>query len=96
MGVLPQLVTDSTLVISDALNHNSIITAIRLSQPVKKAVYAHLDMQTLDTLLASNPRYSPCSPFLIFTTPVIGAEVSSCGEREGEPCRTRKRENSKK
>lgn len=51
MGVLPQLVTGSTLVVSDALNHNSIITAIRLSQPADKAVYAHVDMKALNTLL---------------------------------------------
>jgi glycine C-acetyltransferase len=51
MGVLPQVLTASTLVISDALNHNSIITAIRLSHPAEKAVYAHLDMQALDRLL---------------------------------------------
>ena len=54
MGVLPQLVTSSTLVVSDALNHNSIITAIRLSQPADKAVYAHLDMRALDKLLDTN------------------------------------------
>lgn len=54
MGVVPQLVTESTLVISDALNHNSIITAIRLSQPAAKAVYAHADMQALNTLLETN------------------------------------------
>jgi glycine C-acetyltransferase len=54
MGVVPQLVTDSTLVVSDALNHNSIITAIRLSQPTAKAVYAHVDMQALETLLATH------------------------------------------
>lgn len=34
MGLLPQFITDSTLVVSDALNHNCIITAIRLAQPV--------------------------------------------------------------
>jgi glycine C-acetyltransferase len=54
MGVLPQLVTASTLVVSDALNHNSIITAIRLSQPAARAVYAHADMQALNTLLDTN------------------------------------------
>lgn len=54
MGVLPQLVTDSTLVISDALNHNSIITAIRLAQPAHKAVYAHGDTRALETLLAAH------------------------------------------
>jgi glycine C-acetyltransferase len=54
MGVLPQLVTSSTLVVSDALNHNSIITAIRLSQPADKAVYAHVDMKALEKILDAN------------------------------------------
>lgn len=54
VGVLPQLVTNSTLVISDALNHNSIITAIRLAQPAARAVYPHVDMQALNILLDTN------------------------------------------
>jgi glycine C-acetyltransferase len=51
MGVVPQLVTGVTLVVSDALNHNSIINAIRLSQPASKAVYPHGDMQALEKIL---------------------------------------------
>lgn len=47
MGVLPQLITDETLVVSDALNHNSIINAIRLSQPAAREVYDHLDTARL-------------------------------------------------
>jgi glycine C-acetyltransferase len=54
MGVLPQLVTSATLVVSDALNHNCIITAIRLSQPADKAIYAHLDMKALEKILDTN------------------------------------------
>jgi len=54
IGVLPQLVTGSTLVVSDALNHNSIITATRLSQPATKAVYAHVDMKALEKILDAN------------------------------------------
>ncbi|MGE0826170.1 MAG: aminotransferase class I/II-fold pyridoxal phosphate-dependent enzyme [Candidatus Binatia bacterium] len=54
VGVLPQLVTNSTLVVSDALNHNCIINAIRLSQPADKAVYPHLDMKALEQLLVAN------------------------------------------
>jgi len=53
MGVLPQLITGETAVISDALNHNSIINAIRLARPKEKAVYAHLDMEDLDRKLAA-------------------------------------------
>jgi len=48
IGVLPQLISGDTLVISDALNHNCIINAIRLAQPAAKAVYPHLDMKALE------------------------------------------------
>ncbi|MDH4100367.1 MAG: aminotransferase class I/II-fold pyridoxal phosphate-dependent enzyme [Nitrospirota bacterium] len=51
MGVLPQLITDETLVVSDELNHNSIINAIRLSRPAQKAIYRHLDMAGLEAVL---------------------------------------------
>ncbi len=54
MGVVPQLISDETLVVSDALNHNCIINAIRLSRPARKAVYPHLDMTELDRILDSN------------------------------------------
>jgi len=52
IGVLPQLITRDTLVVSDALNHNCIINAIRLSQPAEKVVYRHLDLKELDSALA--------------------------------------------
>lgn len=54
MGVLPQFITEDTLVVSDALNHNCIINAIRLSRPARKAVYPHVDMHALDKILADN------------------------------------------
>ncbi len=51
MGVLPQLISNETLVVSDALNHNSIINAIRLARPAAKAIYEHLDAKQLKTIL---------------------------------------------
>ena len=54
VGVLPQLISEQTLVISDALNHNCIINAIRLAHPAAKAIYAHCDMRDLDTVLNEN------------------------------------------
>ena len=54
MGVLPQFITQDTLIVSDALNHNCIINAIRLSKFGQKAVYAHLDMAELNQLLETN------------------------------------------
>jgi glycine C-acetyltransferase len=52
MGVLSPLITDKTAVISDALNHNSIINAISLSRPAEKRIYRHLDYDQLDERLA--------------------------------------------
>lgn len=51
MGVLPLLINENTLVVSDQLNHNSIINAIRLSRPASKEIYKHLDMNGLERIL---------------------------------------------
>lgn len=51
MGILPPLITPETAVVSDALNHNCIINAIRLAGPAHKAVYPHLDLRALETAL---------------------------------------------
>jgi len=53
LGVLPQLIAEDTLVVSDALNHNCIINAIRLAQPARKEVFAHGDLAALDSILAA-------------------------------------------
>ncbi|MFI3156326.1 MAG: aminotransferase class I/II-fold pyridoxal phosphate-dependent enzyme [Methylococcaceae bacterium] len=52
-GVLPQFISADTLVISDALNHNCIINAIRLSNPASKEIYAHADINALEKILAA-------------------------------------------
>jgi glycine C-acetyltransferase len=52
-GVLPQFISEDTLVVSDALNHNCIINAIRLSHPASKEIYAHADINALDKILAA-------------------------------------------
>jgi glycine C-acetyltransferase len=51
MGTISPLVTKETALISDALNHNCIINAVRLSRPKEKAVYPHLDMAALEKAL---------------------------------------------
>lgn len=51
LGVLTSLVDEDTAVISDELNHNSIINALRLAGPRSKAVYPHLDAAELDRCL---------------------------------------------
>lgn len=51
MGTLPALITPDTAVISDALNHNCIINAIRLARPRERHVYRHLDLGELEARL---------------------------------------------
>jgi glycine C-acetyltransferase len=51
MGTLPALIDDATLAISDELNHNCIVNAIRLARPAEKRVYPHLDMAALEAAL---------------------------------------------
>jgi glycine C-acetyltransferase len=51
MGTISPLITKETAIISDELNHNCIINAIRLSRPQEKVVYPHLDMAALERAL---------------------------------------------
>jgi len=51
MGTISPLITNETAIISDELNHNCIINAIRLSRPREKVVYPHLDMGALENSL---------------------------------------------
>lgn len=53
-GVLPQLISEQTLVVSDALNHNCIINAIRLTHSAGKAIYKHSTIGELETILSTN------------------------------------------
>jgi glycine C-acetyltransferase len=52
VSTLVPLVTEDTVVVSDALNHNCIINAMRLARPKDKLVYPHNDMDALDRVLA--------------------------------------------
>ena len=53
LSALVSLITPETIVLSDELNHNSIINAVRMSRPAARAVYSHLDMGALDDELSS-------------------------------------------
>ena len=52
VGVLVPLITKETVIISDSLNHNSIINAMRLARPADKQVYGHNQMAELEALLS--------------------------------------------
>jgi glycine C-acetyltransferase len=51
LSTIVPLVTRDTMLISDELNHNCIINAMKLARPAGKAVYPHLDLATLDRQL---------------------------------------------
>ena len=51
MGLMPPLADRQTAVLSDALNHNCIINAMRLARPQIRDVYAHLQVPELEQKL---------------------------------------------
>lgn len=51
LSTITPLVTPETVLVSDELNHNCIINAMRLSRPAGKAIYPHLDMRALEASL---------------------------------------------
>ena len=51
VGVLAPLISAETAVMSDELNHNCIINAMRLARPSVKAIYRHLDLDDLEDKL---------------------------------------------
>ncbi len=48
IGAFAALTTKETIIISDELNHNCIIMAIRLSRPADKKIYKHNNMEELE------------------------------------------------
>jgi glycine C-acetyltransferase len=57
-GLIPQLVGEGDLVVSDELNHGSIIDGVRLSR-AERAVYKHVDAGDLERVLDEAERHSP-------------------------------------
>lgn len=54
IGVIFPLTSKETVLISDELNHNCIIQAMRLGKPAGKAIYPHNDMAALEQALKDN------------------------------------------
>jgi glycine C-acetyltransferase len=52
-AAIPSLTDESTVILSDELNHASIIDAVRLARPARKAVFKHSNMDDLRVQLQS-------------------------------------------
>jgi glycine C-acetyltransferase len=57
-GLIPQLVGEQDLIISDELNHGSIIDGVRLSRG-ERTVYKHNDMNDLARVLSDAEKHAP-------------------------------------
>ena len=51
VAVMSPLITNETAVVSDELNHNCIINAMRMARPKEKHIYRHLDFGELEAKL---------------------------------------------
>jgi glycine C-acetyltransferase len=62
-GVIPTITTERDLIVSDSLNHASIIDGVRLSK-ASRAVYAHKDVDQLEAVLrAARADGGPNGPY---------------------------------
>jgi glycine C-acetyltransferase len=66
-GLIPQLVGEGDLIISDELNHGSIIDGVRLSR-AERAVYKHTDTNDLERVLNEAENHSPAFRRILLIT----------------------------
>lgn len=66
-GLIPQLAGKGDLIISDELNHGSIIDGVRLSH-AERAVYKHTDMEDLQRVLDEAEKRSPAYRRILIIT----------------------------
>jgi glycine C-acetyltransferase len=69
MGVVSTLTTPETMIISDELNHNCIINAMKLARPKGKKVFPHLDLATLEKNIVES--VGQCDNVIVITDGVF-------------------------
>ncbi|MFH0923004.1 MAG: glycine C-acetyltransferase [Candidatus Micrarchaeota archaeon] len=66
-GLIPQLVGEGDIVISDELNHGSIIDGVRLSK-AERAIFKHKDMGDLERVLNEAEKKTPAPRRILIIT----------------------------
>jgi len=69
MGVISTLTTPETIIVSDELNHNCIINAMKLARPKGKKIYKHIQMDQLEEQIKSS--IGQCETLLVVTDGVF-------------------------
>lgn len=69
LGVVSTLTTPETIIISDELNHNCIINAMKLARPKAKKIYKHLNMAELEDQVKAS--VGQCDNLLVITDGVF-------------------------
>jgi glycine C-acetyltransferase len=69
LGVIATLTTPETIIISDELNHNCIINAMRLARPKERQIYKHLDSLDLEARIEA--AIGHCEGLLVVTDGVF-------------------------
>lgn len=69
LGVVATLASPETIIISDELNHNCIINAMKLARPKAKKIYKHLNMAELEKQIKDS--IGQCDNLLVITDGVF-------------------------
>ena len=69
MGVISSLTTPETIIVSDELNHNCIINAMKLARPKDKRIFKHLDMADLEKCITDS--VGQCEHMIVVTDGVF-------------------------
>ena len=72
-GVIPILAPEGATIVSDALNHASIIDGIRLTK-AERRIFPHADMETLRTMLREIREADADRPILVITDGVFSMD----------------------
>ncbi|MEE9441444.1 MAG: aminotransferase class I/II-fold pyridoxal phosphate-dependent enzyme [candidate division Zixibacteria bacterium] len=69
LGVISTLATPETIIISDELNHNCIINAMKLARPKGKKIFKHLNMNQLEEQIKES--IGQCENIILITDGVF-------------------------